>query len=97
MHRRETNGDRSRVLNGDARPLDFRTTDRFADLPGGLRRAEWSTPVAGWRETSDRVFPKRASAVWKLDDGDLTYLAVAFDDNAITYNPTLVPARSEPT
>ena len=25
-------------------PRDFSTTDRFADLPGGLVRAEWRTP-----------------------------------------------------
>ena len=85
------------LLDADARPCDFRTTDRYADLPGGLRRAEWSTPVAGWRESGDRVLPTCGTAVWKLDDGDLTYLELAFDADAITYNPTLVPTRSEPT
>ena len=85
------------LLDANAHPRDFRTTDRFADLPGGLRRAEWSTPIAGWRGAGGRRFPTHASAVWKLDDGDLTYLEFAFDDDAIIYNPTLVPTRSEPT
>ncbi len=80
-------------LDENARPHDFRTTDRYADLPSGLRRAEWSTPIAGWRESGGRVHPTRCSAVWKLDGGDLTYLECAIDDDAIIYNPDLVPTR----
>ena len=29
-------------------PRNFATDDRYADLPGGLVRARWSTPVEGW-------------------------------------------------
>ena len=83
-------------LDGDGRPRDVRSTDRFADLPGGLRRAEWSTPIAGWREACGRLIPTRGAAVWKLGEGDLTYLDFAFDDDAITYNPEFVPFRTEP-
>jgi uncharacterized protein DUF6544 len=32
-------------LDDNGRPRDFRSRGRYADLPGGLRRAEWSTPV----------------------------------------------------
>ena len=35
-------------------PLTFATDDRYADLPGGLVRARWSTPVEGWTVRSGR-------------------------------------------
>ena len=78
-------------LDDDGHPCDFHTTDRYADLPGGLRRAEWSTPLSGWRAVDGRALPSRGAAVWKLDHGDLTYLEFAFADDAIIYNPSLVP------
>jgi hypothetical protein len=36
-------------LDEDDRPRDFRTEDRYADLPGGLVRAPWSTPEGEYR------------------------------------------------
>ena len=33
-------------LDDGGRPINFSTTDRYADLPGGLVRAEWTTPMA---------------------------------------------------
>lgn len=36
------------LLDSRGAPRDFRTDDRYADLPGGLVRARWSTPVGGW-------------------------------------------------
>jgi hypothetical protein len=83
----------ARVFLDDAgHPIDFRTSDRFADLPGGLRRAEWSTPLAGWRTVAGRALPRTGAAVWKLTDGDLTYLEFVFDDRAVSYNPSFVPS-----
>ncbi len=32
-------------VDEDGRPANFSTTDRYADLPGGLFRAEWTTPI----------------------------------------------------
>jgi hypothetical protein len=32
-----------------------------------------------------------ASTHWKLEDGDFTYIDIAFTDDAIIYNPDLVP------
>jgi uncharacterized protein DUF6544 len=81
-------------LDDNGRPRDFRSRGRYADLPGGLRRAEWSTPVSGWREVDGRAFPGRGSAVWKLDDADFSYVELVFADDAITYNPNLVPTRT---
>ena len=61
-------------LDDEATPVDFATNDRWADLPEGLTRARWSTPVGGWvRRTDGRLVPTEASAVWHLPDGDLTY------------------------
>jgi len=85
----------ARVFIDDAgHPYDFRTTDRYADLPGGLRRAEWSTPLSGWREVNGHQLPARGSAVWKFDEGDFTYLEFTFADDAITYNPSLIPTSA---
>ena len=84
------------LLDDDGHPLDFRTTDRYADLPGGLQRAEWSTPLSGWHDVDGRRLPSTGSAVWKLEDGDLTYLEFVFADDAITYNPSLVSTRAAP-
>jgi hypothetical protein len=75
-------------IDAAGHPIDFRTSDRFADLPGGLRRAEWSTPLAGWHATAGRALPRTGSAVWKLVEGDLTYLEFVFDDDAVSYNPS---------
>lgn len=56
-------------------PRDFSTTDRFADLPTGLTRAEWRTPVSAWTTTPDgRPFPGPMAAVWHLPDGELPYV-----------------------
>jgi len=41
-------------LDDDWRPVNFSTTDRYADLPGGLVRAEWTTPIHGWQPDGDR-------------------------------------------
>ena len=46
-------------LDDEGRPRDFRTDDRFADLPGGLVRAPWSTPVTGWAVVDGRPRPDR--------------------------------------
>lgn len=68
------------LLDDDGAPSDFWTDDRYADLPGGLVRARWHTPVDGWAIRNGRPRPTRASAVWQLSDGPLTYAEFAFDD-----------------
>ncbi len=66
---------RGRVFVDDSgAPYDFSTTDRFADLPGGLRRAEWRTPVQGWQFVDGRAVPRRFGAVWHLPQGPLPYI-----------------------
>ncbi len=42
---------------------DFSTGDRHADLPSGLTRAEWTTPIAGWRTTTGESMPTAAKAI----------------------------------
>jgi hypothetical protein len=60
-------------LDEDDRPRDFRTTDRWADLPDGPVRAPWTTPLAGWTVTDGRPRPTGGAAVWHLPDGELRY------------------------
>jgi hypothetical protein len=61
------------LLDGAGRPREFRTTDRWADLPGGPVRAPWSSPVTGWALVEGSPRLTGAAAVWHLPDGDLTY------------------------
>jgi hypothetical protein len=78
--------DRSRRVSGRVKidergaPVDFATTDRFADLPGGLRRVEWHTPASGWRLADGRPRPEHLSALWRLPEGDLPYIEGSIDD-----------------
>jgi hypothetical protein len=67
-------------------PRDFSTADRFADLPGGLIRAEWTTPIAGWSTDDDRPLPTRASAIWHLPDGPLPYVEGRFVPGSVEYD-----------
>ena len=60
-------------VDDDDRPLDFRTEDRWADLPGGPVRAPWTTPVAGWTVVDGRLRPTGGAAVWHLPDGEFRY------------------------
>jgi hypothetical protein len=54
-------------------PYDFSTTDRYADLPGGMVRAQWRTPVRGWELVHGRSLPGQVEAVWQLPDGPFPY------------------------
>jgi hypothetical protein len=76
---------RGRVFVDDrGAPYDFRTTDRFADLPGGLVRAEWRTPVKEWTTLDGRPVPGRVGAVWQLPEGPLPYITGRFTH--LTFN-----------
>lgn len=66
-------------------PRDFWTDDRYADLPGGLLRARWHTPVTGWTADGGPPRPLGARAVWQLPDGPFTYAELEFDE--IVLNP----------
>jgi Family of unknown function (DUF6544) len=72
-------------LDEQGAPRDFSTNDRYADLPGGLVRAEWTTPIAGWVRADGRAVPTLGAAVWHLPDGPLTYAEFTFGPNAIEY------------
>ena len=83
------------LLNEDGRPVNFTTTDRYADLPGGLVRAEWTTPIDGWQLDGDRWIFTRGSAVWNLPEGPLSYLDFAIAPGDVRYN--VAPADISPT
>ena len=61
------------LLDDRGLPLDVRTGDRWADLPDGLVRAMWSTPVRGWTVANGRPRLAGGSAVWHLADGEFCY------------------------
>jgi hypothetical protein len=73
-------------------PIDFTTTDRFADLPGGLRRAEWHTPITGWSQADSRPRPEGVCALWRLPEGDLPYIEGRIDDVVYDQAPGVPPA-----
>ena len=61
-------------LDDDGRPVNFSTTDRYADLPGGLVRAEWTTPIDGWQPDGERFIFTHGSAIWNVPERPLKYL-----------------------
>ena len=73
-------------LGDDGRPVSFSTTDRYADLPGGLVRAEWITPIDGWRRDGDRFIFTRGNAIWNLPEGPLSYLDFSVSPGSVRYN-----------
>jgi len=73
-------------LGDDARPVNFSTTDRYADLPGGLVRAEWTTPIDGWQRDGDRFAFTRGNAIWNLPEGPLSYLDFSVSPGSVRYN-----------
>lgn len=83
-------------LDEDGRPANFTTTDRYADLPGGLVRAEWTTPIDGWRRDGDRFIFTRGSAIWLLPEGPLNYLDFRMSQGGVRYNlaPSEIMATS---
>jgi hypothetical protein len=66
-------------------PVDFATTDRFADLPKGLR-AEWRTPVSEWVTINGRPVPGPGRCVWNLAEGEFSYLEGRFDPASVAFN-----------
>jgi hypothetical protein len=74
-------------LDDEGRPRDFRTDDRYADLPGGLVRAPWSTPVAGWTIVDGRLRATGGAAVWHLPDGEYRYGELTLVDLALDVPP----------
>jgi hypothetical protein len=83
------------VLDERGGPVDFRTEDRYADLPGGPVRTPWSTPVDGWRGMDGRQVPTRGSAVWHLPEGDFTYAVLEFTPDSVERNPIVGGAEGQ--
>lgn len=83
------------LLDEDGRPANFSTTDRYADLPGGLVRAEWTTPIDGWVPDGDRFIFTRGGAIWQLPEGPLHYLDFRMSAGGVRYN--LAPEDIVPT
>lgn len=76
-------------LDDRGAPTTFESEDRWADLPGGLVRSRWSTPIDGWQRINGRALPTRGAAVWHLPEGDFTYADLGFAPDGITPDPDL--------
>ncbi|MGY1687948.1 DUF6544 family protein [Geodermatophilus sp. SYSU D00867] len=74
-------------LDEAGRPRDFRSEDRWADLPGGPVRASWSTPVAGWTVVDGRPQMTGGAAVWHLPDGEYRYAEMALQNLDLDVSP----------
>jgi len=71
------------LLDAENRPRDFRTEDRWADLPGGLVRAPWSTPVQGWTVLDGRHRMTGGAAEWQFPEGEFRYAEMSLVDLAL--------------
>ena len=67
-------------------PVDFSTEDRWCDLPGGLARVRWTTPVQGCRQAGGRWLPTHGTAIWHLPGGDFSYAELRFRPGYLSYN-----------
>jgi hypothetical protein len=83
-------------LDDDGRPRDFRSEDRYADLPGGPVRALWSTPVAGWTVVDGRPRVTGGAAVWHLPDGEFRYGELRLLDLALDVPPLSAAGSRHP-
>lgn len=80
------------TLDDRGAPVDFRSEDRYADLPGGPVRTLWSTPISGWQRVDGRAYPTRGSGVWHLPEGEFVYGVLEFAPDAVEPNPTRADA-----
>ena len=76
---------------------DFSTTDRFTNLPDGLVRAEWTTPIERWDDAGVRPIPGPSGATWHLPDGPLTYIEATFGPGSVRYNADLRDETTQAT
>ena len=78
---------RARVFTDDrGAPVDFSTEDRWCDLPGGLARVRWTTPVHGCRQQGGRWLPTRSTAIWHLPGGSFSYAEFCLSPGDLRYN-----------
>lgn len=64
-------------------------------MPGGLRRAEWRTPVPEWTAAGERAWPGPFSCVWHLPEGEFTYIKGRLSPADVAFNiPAEAHARS---
>lgn len=74
------------------RLVEVLTSDRWAALQGGMRRAPWRTPVDGWVGVDGTLFPGRCRAVWDLEDGPYPYAEGTFHPS--TFRTNLLPSEA---
>ena len=78
-------------------PVDFSTEDRWCDLPGGLARVRWTTPMQGCRQAGGRWLPTSGTAIWHLPGGDFSYAELCFRPGDLSYNVAPRELSREPS
>jgi hypothetical protein len=76
-------------------PSNFSTRDRYAALPGGLLRAEWTTPITQWKFRGGQPLPGPGSAIWHLPEGPFTYVEGGVVPATVVYNGRPEPGTVE--
>ena len=74
------------VIDERGAPRDFSTTDRFAALPEGLVRTQWTTPIGDWTIANGRRLPVGTSAIWQFPEGPFPYIQGGFVPGSVAYN-----------
>lgn len=70
------------LFDEDGRLVNFRAS-RFNTATRTVET--WETPVAGYSDFAGLRLPSKGSAVWKLGNGDYTYIDLEIE--AIAYDP----------
>ncbi|MGW4113000.1 DUF6544 family protein [Actinosynnema sp. NPDC004786] len=83
------------VVDDRGAPREFTTDDRWADLPEGLVKTRWSTPVDGWCLVDGRMRPRRGTAVWHLPDGPFAYAQFDYVNADITHGSEPPDGRND--
>jgi hypothetical protein len=81
------------VLDDQDRIVEVSSTDRWADLPTGLTKARWTTPLDGWTERDGRPVPTGGRAIWHLETGPYEYAQGRFVIDSIAFNVPPGPRR----
>lgn len=72
-------------FDNEGRPIDF-VAPRYRQVGETSELDTWSTPITAYGEFGGFKLPVKGKVVWKLPEGDLEYMDVAFP--AVEYNVT---------
>jgi len=78
------------TIDGEGRPTDFSTDDRFVRDPyrpgHPLIRAHWTTPIRGWEVVGERPVFSAGQAIWQLEQGPFAYADLKLEPGTLAFN-----------